>query len=86
LIPVFPLDGEKILIGLLPYQQAVSYESLRQYGPMMLIMLIFVGQGLIMAWVDLMGAPMAWIFAGNNMTELWYVISQMFNYLFKTPW
>ncbi len=86
LIPVFPLDGEKILVGLLPYQQAVTYESLRQYGPMMLLVLIFAGQGLIMAWIELMGSPMAWVCAGNRLGEIWHVILVMFDFLFKTPW
>ena len=40
MIPIFPLDGEKVLVGILPYEQARSYESLRQYGMMMLLMLI----------------------------------------------
>ena len=41
LVPVFPLDGEKILKGLLPHDMAVEYENLmRQYGTLILIMLL----------------------------------------------
>jgi len=41
LVPVFPLDGEKILKGLLPHDLAVEYENLmRQYGTLILIMLL----------------------------------------------
>lgn len=39
MIPLFPLDGEKILIGLLPYRQAIQVEDFRQYSPMVLMAL-----------------------------------------------
>jgi len=76
LIPIFPLDGEKIVIGLLPYQQANSYMKLRQYGPMLLIFLIFLGfqYGLLGSYFFLMGSPFAWLFSGQTMggiNEAW---------------
>lgn len=41
LVPVFPLDGEKILKGFLPTELAVEYDNLmRQYGTLILIMLL----------------------------------------------
>lgn len=41
LVPVFPLDGEKILQGFLPHDLAVEYRnSMRQYGTLILIMLL----------------------------------------------
>ncbi len=41
LIPIHPLDGGKILIGLLPHDMAVEAEDfLRRYGTIILIMLI----------------------------------------------
>ncbi len=41
LVPVAPLDGEKILKGLLPDEFAREYESLmQQYGTLILIMLL----------------------------------------------
>lgn len=40
LIPLFPLDGEKILIGLLPDQQAIKMEDFRQHAPMVLFLLL----------------------------------------------
>lgn len=43
LIPVFPLDGEKVLTYLLPPSSRGTLEQLRPYGPMILMLLIFVG-------------------------------------------
>lgn len=41
LVPVFPLDGEKILKGFLPTELAVEYDNLmHQYGTLILIMLL----------------------------------------------
>lgn len=42
LLPVPPLDGSKILSGLLPPAQALSYERLAQYGPLLLLVLILL--------------------------------------------
>lgn len=42
LIPIAPLDGEKILAYLLPPSMARSYETLRPYGPLLLMVIIFV--------------------------------------------
>jgi Zn-dependent protease len=42
LIPIFPLDGEKILVGLLPYEQARKVEDLRQYGTGLLMGLLLI--------------------------------------------
>jgi Zn-dependent protease len=41
LIPVPPLDGSKILSGLLPRKQAYEFEKLEPYGFIILIILIF---------------------------------------------
>lgn len=43
LIPIPPLDGSKILAGLLPPQTANSFLQLERYGPLILIALIFTG-------------------------------------------
>lgn len=42
LIPVFPLDGEKVLDYLLPPPAARALENLRPYGPIILLLLVFV--------------------------------------------
>lgn len=43
LLPIAPLDGEKVLIYFLPYNAARSYEALRPYGPIILLAIVFVG-------------------------------------------
>lgn len=43
LIPVAPLDGAKILQGMLPRRQAYELEKLEPYGFIILILLIFSG-------------------------------------------
>lgn len=43
LIPVPPLDGSKILAGLLSDSGANKVYSLEQYGPLILLLLIFTG-------------------------------------------
>ncbi len=43
LIPVPPLDGSKILTGLLPPGKAHIIYSLERYGPIILLLLLFTG-------------------------------------------
>ena len=43
LLPVPPLDGSKILYGLLPYRYEYIYEYLERYGPFVLMGLILFG-------------------------------------------
>ncbi|WP_366922393.1 site-2 protease family protein [Metallumcola ferriviriculae] len=43
LIPVPPLDGSKILAGLLPAGQAHIMQNLERYGTMILLLLLFTG-------------------------------------------
>ncbi len=43
LIPVAPLDGAKILGGMLPRQQAYEFEKLEPYGFIILMLLVFTG-------------------------------------------
>jgi Zn-dependent protease len=50
LIPVPPLDGSKILAGLLPRRQAYEYEKLEPYGFIILIALIFTNAVNYIIW------------------------------------
>ena len=43
LIPVPPLDGGNVMLGLLPPKLAVTYANLRQYGFIILYALMFTG-------------------------------------------
>jgi Zn-dependent protease len=47
LIPVFPLDGFTILLGLLPPQMADQFEQTRQYGILLLFALVFLGSSIL---------------------------------------
>lgn len=47
LIPIPPLDGSRILMGLLPPQQAYSFAKFEQYGFIVLLFLVFMGGDLI---------------------------------------
>lgn len=50
LIPVPPLDGSKILAGLLPDSGARVIYSLEQYGPLILLLLIFTKAAGYIIW------------------------------------
>jgi len=52
LIPLFPLDGEKVVSYFLPPTLQMRMESLRPYGPMILFGLFFLGN---FASFDLIG-------------------------------
>ena len=43
LIPILPLDGGRVLVGLLPHKQAMAYSRLESYGLIILFALIFTG-------------------------------------------
>lgn len=43
LIPIVPLDGGRVLMGLLPHKQAVAYSKLEPYGLIILFGMIFTG-------------------------------------------
>lgn len=47
LIPIPPLDGFGILLGVVPAQMAYSLERVRQYGFLLLFLLVFLGGGVI---------------------------------------
>jgi Zn-dependent protease len=59
LIPVPPLDGSKILVGLLPPAQAAAYARLQPYGTLVLMVLIILAYT---SGLRLLGAPMQWLF------------------------
>lgn len=81
LIPIFPLDGEKILLGFLPSRQAYLYAQFRQYGPMGLLLLILVGQPLVEAWIGVMSKPFFYLFAGVSFKETIDIIGAAFSAL-----
>jgi len=52
LIPLFPLDGSKVLAGLLPRGLAAAYSRLENYGPLLLVALVMLDMlsGLGVLW------------------------------------
>lgn len=47
LIPIPPLDGSKVLMALLPGEQAYALSRLEPYGPFVLILFLVSGAGII---------------------------------------
>ena len=43
LIPIPPLDGSKILMGLLPRRMAYEFSRYEAYGPLILIIMVYLG-------------------------------------------
>jgi Zn-dependent protease len=43
MIPVPPLDGGRVLVGLLPHKQAISYSKIEPYGFIIVILLLITG-------------------------------------------
>jgi Zn-dependent protease len=43
LLPIPPLDGSKVLMGLLPRDLAIRYAALERYGFIILLVLVFTG-------------------------------------------
>jgi len=68
LIPLFPLDGDKILAGLLPYQQARAFDDFRQYSTMVLVALLMsdfiLGIPIIGTYLRFTAIPLTSLFLG----------------------
>lgn len=63
LIPIAPLDGDKILDYFLPSEWSYRLDSIRPYGPMILLLLIFVGPYVGFDLIGiLMGPPLRGLF------------------------
>src|SRR5262249_50318157 len=43
LIPIPPLDGSRILEGLLPVEQAIAYRRVQPYGTIIILVLLYTG-------------------------------------------
>jgi len=57
LLPIPPLDGEEILLYLLPAAWERSFQSLRPYGPYLLIFFLFVGPMIGFNLIDVVLSP-----------------------------
>jgi Zn-dependent protease len=50
MIPIFPLDGSRVLFGLLPERQAYAYSRLEPYG-MLIIFALFIFGGQVFSYI-----------------------------------
>lgn len=50
MIPIAPLDGFKVALGVLPDEWANKLASLEQYGPLLLMVVLIGGRG-ILGWI-----------------------------------
>jgi len=51
LIPIPPLDGSNVVYGLLSPQLKYNWRTYQQYGPMLLLLLLFFGARILSALV-----------------------------------
>jgi Zn-dependent protease len=51
LLPIPPLDGSHVLKYLLPPAWSLQYQKVGQYGIIILIVLLYVGAGLLNVWM-----------------------------------
>ena len=54
LIPIPPLDGFKVMVGILPARQAYAYAKLERYGGLILLVVLVVGYATGLLWDVLM--------------------------------
>jgi len=71
LIPIPPLDGSKILAGLMPAEQAWKFEQFERYGPMLLLGIIVMGSLLHISILGTFLRPFislfSYLFTGHNL-------------------
>lgn len=58
MIPIPPLDGFRVLVGLLPAGPAYRVQRLEPYGPGVLILLVFLGGGILRTILDVASGPL----------------------------
>lgn len=74
LIPVPPLDGSRLVAGLLPLSWAIPYIRLERYGMMILILLFIVGKPFIQAFLGDFVGFFGPLLAGY---DLWAALEKM---------
>lgn len=82
LIPLFPLDGEKVLLQSLPWMHARKLAELRPHGMPILFGLILLGQfsngriSPIRWWIEILSTPFMWVLTSisSGIMSLLYMI------------
>ena len=70
LIPVPPLDGSKILAGLLPASHRQVFRRLERWGPPLLLALILLGRSLVWGYIHPFVRFFSTLFAGQGVYQL----------------
>jgi len=70
LLPVPPLDGSKILMGVLPTRGEWAYRRLERWGLPLLLALVFVGRSLVWGYIFPFVRFFSLIFAGQQVSHL----------------
>lgn len=65
LIPIPPLDGYRVLLGLLPTGPAYRLARLEAWGPGVLILLVFMAPGILQSILGFFGTPILRLIAGT---------------------
>lgn len=68
-LPVFPLEGEWIVAGLLPLPLARRWQRLRPYGPVVLLLVILLAGPLLVEAFGQVVDPLLQLFAGMGFEE-----------------
>jgi Zn-dependent protease len=64
MIPIPPLDGYRVLLGLLPTNPAYRLARLEPYGPGVLILLVFLAPGVLSAILSTLSRPVLHLIGG----------------------
>ncbi len=67
LIPIPPLDGANVVYGLLPPQQKYTWRTYQQYGPILLLLLLFLGARILSTVVFGPALFLARLFVGGTL-------------------
>ena len=65
MLPVSPLDGFRVLVGILPSEMANLLAKLAPFGPGLLILLVFVLPGVLRAYLDWLRVPILQVLLGS---------------------
>lgn len=69
-IPIPPLDGSRVVDGLMPLRHRAAWERFCQMGPMLMLGVIFAPQ---LLGVSLIGAPMSAAYSAMVSAAIWLV-------------
>ena len=58
MLPLPPLDGYRVLLGLLPGPAADSFSRIEPYGPMILLFVVFMGGGFVGGIIRAISGPL----------------------------